>query len=177
MLTTSLTVRRHSCRSIPRSTNPPPHYPLGSSSSNSFPHNPLSNPHLLNPVVSILYRNMRGGVAGSFFEPSIWISSIHPLFSSYISHNVLGPPTTRSSCGINSLRTLSTATGVYTVYPPLPLSSSSSKSQSVRSHTSASPGPIGCRLFSDRQLVFGGKTIFQNRGAGDRNSTGMSEPS
>src|ERR1700674_5544427 len=29
---------------------------------------------------------------------------------------------------------------------------------------------------SDRQLMFGGKTIFQNRGAGDRNSTGMSEP-
>src|SRR6266436_935950 len=31
MLTSFLTVRRHSCRSIPRSTNPLPHYPLFSS--------------------------------------------------------------------------------------------------------------------------------------------------
>src|SRR6266481_1602503 len=55
--------------------------------------------------------------------------------------------------------------------------SSFSKSQSVRSRTSASARQTGCRLLSDRQLIFGGKTIFQNRGAGDRNSTGMSEPS
>ena len=30
---------------------------------------------------------------------------------------------------------------------------------------------------SDCQLPFGGKTIFQNNGAGERNSTGMSDPS
>src|SRR6267143_3851485 len=122
MLTSSLTVRRHSCRSIPRSTNPLPHYPLGSSSSNSFPHNPLSNPHLLNPVVSILYRNMRGGVGPALSSnPQFGSPPFIPfsfLFFSYISHNVLGPRTTRSSFGINSLRTLSTATGVCTVYPP-----------------------------------------------------------
>src|ERR1700719_1121937 len=58
-----------------------------------------------------------------------------------------------------------------------PRTSSFSKSQSVCSRTSASPRQTGCRLLSDRQLMFGGKTIFQNRGAGDRNSTGMSEPS
>src|SRR6266851_698019 len=36
---------------------------------------------------------------------------------------------------------------------------------------------LATRNLSDRQLTMGGKTIFQNSGAGDRNSTGRSEPS
>src|SRR6267378_5932447 len=177
MLTSSLTVRRHSCRSIPRSTNPLPHYPLGSSSSNSFPHNPLSNPHLLNPVVSILYRNMRGGVGPAlssnpqFGSPPFIPFSFLIFHTMYWGHGLLAAPLESIRCALFPPRR-----GCVPC-TPLPLFSSSSKGQSVRSHTSASPGPIGCRLFSDRQLVFGGKTIFQNRGAGDRNSTGMSEPS
>ena len=47
----------------------------------------------------------------------------------------------------------------------------------VASRTPANPGQTACRLLSNRQLVFGGKMIFQNWGAGDRNSTGRSEPS
>jgi hypothetical protein len=106
MLTSSLTVRRHSCRSIPRSTNPLPHYPLGSSSSNSFPHNPLSNPHLLNPVVSILYRNMRGGVGPAlssnpqFGSPPFIPFSFLIFHTMYWGHGLLAAPLESIRCAL-----------------------------------------------------------------------------
>src|SRR5713226_1123235 len=60
MLTSFLIVGHHSRRSVPNSTTcllPYPHNPL---SSNSFPHNLLSDPHPLNPAVSIFYKNIGG---------------------------------------------------------------------------------------------------------------------
>jgi hypothetical protein len=76
MVTSFLIVGRHSRRSIPHSTYPLPHYPLGSFSSNSFPHNLLSDPHSLNPVVSIFYKNMRGRGAALHGLPAIALSPL-----------------------------------------------------------------------------------------------------
>jgi hypothetical protein len=89
--------------------------------SNSFPHYLLSDPHPLNPVVSILYKNS-GGRGCRFFRLSILAHSLE------------------QAC-----------------------SKQSSKQNSWTR--------------SDSQLTLGGKTIFQNSGAGDRNSTGTSDPS
>src|SRR5258708_11266021 len=67
MLTSFLIVRHHPCQSVPNSTTPLPHFHISPLSSNSFPHNSLSDPHLLNPVVTILYKNSRG--RGPVFGP------------------------------------------------------------------------------------------------------------
>ncbi len=89
--------------------------------SNSFPHNSLSDPHPLNPVVSILYKN-RGGRGCRFFRLSAFAHSLE------------------QAC---------------------------SKQSSKQNSWARSEG----------QLTLGGKTIFQNSGAGARNSTGTSDPS
>src|SRR5712692_6758747 len=60
MLTSLLIVSHYSRRSVPSSTTPLPLYPPNPLSSNSFPDNPLSDPHPLNPVVLILYKNSGG---------------------------------------------------------------------------------------------------------------------
>src|SRR6267143_430892 len=63
MLAWLLVVRRHSRRSVPSpTTSSLPHCPPPPLSSNSFPHNLLSDPHPLTPVVSIFYKNGRGPV-------------------------------------------------------------------------------------------------------------------
>jgi serine/threonine protein kinase len=44
---------------------------------NSFPHNPLSDPHPPNPVVSILYKDTAGQGVAPYFKRSILVFSIH----------------------------------------------------------------------------------------------------
>jgi hypothetical protein len=60
MLTYPLIVKHHARRSVPHRPNPLSHNLTSSLSSKSFPHNSLSDPHPLNPVVSILYKNSGG---------------------------------------------------------------------------------------------------------------------
>jgi len=75
VVTSLLIVSRQPRRSVPISTTPLPHYPSTLLSCNSFPHNLLSDPHPLNPVASIFYKNIWGrGVMSNF--P---ISSFKPL--------------------------------------------------------------------------------------------------
>src|SRR5260370_3649265 len=72
MIQEVLTVRHHSRRSeipalpesVPYPTTSLPHHCPTRLSSNSFSHNLLSDPHPLNPVVPILYKN-RGEEGGS----------------------------------------------------------------------------------------------------------------
>ena len=60
MVTSSLIVSHHPRRSVPYPANLLFHYPPASLFSNSFPHNLLSDPHPLNPVVSMFYENGGG---------------------------------------------------------------------------------------------------------------------
>src|SRR5260370_25512367 len=88
MLTYSLIVKHH-----PRRANPLSHNPSSSLSSKSFPHNSLSDPRTLNPVVSILYKNSGGrgmlfrvisSVASDLLFPSFLISFLPFFFTSLL---------------------------------------------------------------------------------------------
>jgi len=89
VVTSLLIVSRQPRRSVPISTTPLPHYPSTLLSCNSFPHNLLSDPHPLNPVVSIFYKNIWGrGVLSSF--P---ISSFKPLTPAFATDPQTAPIT------------------------------------------------------------------------------------
>ena len=49
-------------------------------SSNCFPHNLLSDPHALNPVLSIFYENLGGQGAASSLALSLWSLPFIPFF-------------------------------------------------------------------------------------------------
>ncbi len=89
VVTSLLIVSRQPRRSVPISTTPLPHYPSTLLSCNSFPHNLLSDPHPLNPVASIFYKNIRGrGVLSNF--P---ISSFKPLTPAFATDPQTAPIT------------------------------------------------------------------------------------
>jgi hypothetical protein len=76
-----LIVRGQVRRTVWQSTTPLPHYPPGPFPlTNSFPHNLSSDPHPLNPVLSIFYKNIGGQEATPYLEPAILASSTHPFF-------------------------------------------------------------------------------------------------
>ena len=110
-------IRRHSRRSVPSPTaSSLPHCPPLSLSSNSFPHNLLSDPHSLNPAVSIFYKNGGGRGPVRCFERSnvqtCRCSSallIHPLSFLHLTDSSTQRPL-HNSFGIRSLRTLFVAT-------------------------------------------------------------------
>src|SRR5713226_256643 len=91
---------------------PPSPYPL---SSNSFPLTLLADPHPLNPVVSIFYKNIGGRGLAPSSTSQLSTSSIHPLCFLNFMHSVMRRAL-HNSFGINSFHTLSVATGVY---PPI----------------------------------------------------------
>src|SRR6266404_2856613 len=71
MLAWLLVVRRHSRRSVPSpTTSSLPHSPPPPLSSNSFPHNPFSHHHPLNPPHTIFYKNCGGRGPVRCFERS-----------------------------------------------------------------------------------------------------------
>src|SRR5260370_23133233 len=88
MVTYFLIVRPHGRRIVLPPTSPFPHHSPGPLSSNSFPHNLLSDPHPLNPVVSIFYKNIGGGGPLLLQTLNSWSLSFIP-FPFYILHTLL----------------------------------------------------------------------------------------
>src|SRR5882762_27949 len=113
MLVYLLIIRRHSRRSVPSPTaSSLPHCPPLSLSSNSFPHNLLSDPHSLNPAVSIFYKNGGGRGPVRCLEQTCRRSNallIHPLSFLHFTDTPTQRPS-YNSFGINSLRTVFIAT-------------------------------------------------------------------
>ena len=109
-------VRRYSRRSVPSpTTSSLPHCPLPPLSSNSSPHNLLSDPHPLNPAVSIFYKNGGGRPVRCLERPNVQTCRrsnallIHPLSFLHFTDTPTQRPS-YNSFGINSLRTLFIAT-------------------------------------------------------------------
>ena len=95
-------VSRHSRPSVPYPTSPLRHFPPSPLSSNSFPLTLLADPHPLNPVVSIFYKNIGGrGYVPCFQPPKAPFASrmnlrdlptckrvlIYPLFFHNLAHS------------------------------------------------------------------------------------------